>query len=85
MTHPRLRMQEDLRRRSFSKRTIRRYTEIVAEFAGYFHKSPDPISWARNMFALSCCIHSTKGSLPGGPFREPVRPLQFLYIRALKI
>jgi hypothetical protein len=31
MTHLRQRMQEDLRLRNFPERTVRRYTEIVAE------------------------------------------------------
>lgn len=43
MTHLRQRMQEDLRLRNFSERTLRRYTHIVAEFAKHFHKSPDQL------------------------------------------
>ena len=37
MTYLRQRMQEDLRLRNFSERTVRRYTHSVAEFANYFH------------------------------------------------
>ena len=33
MTHLRQRMQEDLRLRNFSERTVRHYTHTVAEFA----------------------------------------------------
>ena len=33
MTHLRQRMQEDLRLRNFSRRTVRHYTHTVAKFA----------------------------------------------------
>ena len=71
MTQLRQRMQEDLRLRNFSERTIRRYTEIVAEFARYFHKSPDQLG--SEQFAHFCCICLMSASLHGEPFREPRR------------
>ena len=36
-------MQEGLWLRDFSKCTIRHYTHTVAEFAKYFHRSPDQL------------------------------------------
>ena len=43
MTHLCQRMQEDLRLRNFSERTIRHYTHTVADFAKHFRKSPDQL------------------------------------------
>ena len=37
------RMLEELRLRNFTPRTIRTYTGIVADFARYFHQSPDKL------------------------------------------
>jgi hypothetical protein len=63
MTHLRQRMQEDLRLRNYSSRTIHSYTRIVAEFASYFHSHP--INWARNIFVSGCFICSMRGSSRG--------------------
>ena len=43
MTALRERMLEELRLRNFTPRTIRTYTASVADFARYFHQSPDKL------------------------------------------
>ena len=43
MTALRERMLEELRLRNFTPRTIRTYTATVADFARYFHQSPDKL------------------------------------------
>lgn len=63
MTHLRQRMQEDLRLRNFSERTVRHYTHTVAEFAKYFHRSPDQLGLEH--IRTSCCFCSTSASLLG--------------------
>jgi integrase/recombinase XerD len=82
MTHLRERMQEDLRLRNFSERTIRRYTEIVAEFARYFHKSPDQLGPEHVRTFLLYLLNERK--LAWGTIQGSRSALKFLYLRTLK-
>ena len=82
MTHLRQRMQEDLRLRNFSERTIRRYTEIVAEFARYFHKSPDQLGSEHVRTFLLYLLNERK--LAWGTIQGARSALKFLYLRTLR-
>ena len=82
MTHLRQRMQEDLRLRNFSERTVRRYTEIVAEFARYFHKSPDQLGPEHVRTFLLHLLNERK--LAWGTIQGARSALKFLYTRTLK-
>jgi site-specific recombinase XerD len=75
-------MQEDLRLRNFSERTIRRYTEIVAEFATYFHKSPDQLGPEHVRTFLLYLLNEQK--LAWGTIQGARSALKFLYMRTLK-
>src|ERR1700747_1019251 len=82
MTHLRQRMQEDLRLRNYSSRTIHSYTRIVAEFAGYFHKSPDPLGPGHIRTWLVDLLNERK--LTWGTPQCGRSALKFLYTRTLK-
>jgi len=71
MTRLRQRMQEDLRLRNVSERTIRRYTHIVAEYEKY--STGHPISWVRRRCGSGCCIHKHTSS-PFAPIPTTARP-----------
>ena len=82
MTHLRQRMQEDLRLRNFSERTIRHYTHTVAEFARYFHKSPDQLGPEHVRTFLLYLLNERK--LAWGTIQGARSALKFLYTRTLK-
>ena len=82
MTHLRQRMQEDLRLRNFSERTIRHYTRTVAEFAKYFHQSPDQLGPEHVRTWLLYLLNERK--LAWGTIQGARSALKFLYTRTLK-
>ena len=75
-------MQEDLRLRNFSERTVRHDTHTVAEFAKYFHKSPDQLGPEHVRTFLLHLLNELK--LAWGTIQGARSALKFLYTRTLK-
>jgi hypothetical protein len=75
-------MQEDLRLRNYSSRTIHSYTRIVAEFASYFPKSPDQLGPEHIRTWLLHLLNERK--LAWGTLQCARSALKFLYMRTLK-
>jgi Phage integrase, N-terminal SAM-like domain len=78
----RRRMQEDLRLRNYSSRTIHSYTRMVAEFASYFHKSPDQLGPEDIRAWLLYLLNERR--LAWGTLQCARSALKFLYTRTLK-
>jgi integrase/recombinase XerD len=76
------RMQEDLRLRNFSERTVRHYSHTIAEFAKYFHKSPDQLGPEHVRTFLLYLLNDRK--LAWGTIQGARSALKFLYTRTLK-
>jgi integrase/recombinase XerD len=82
MTPLRQRMLEELRRRNYSPDTIRGYVHAVAQFAGYFHKSPELLG-LEEIGDFQLHLLEDK-QLAVGSIALRMGALRFLYKRVLK-
>ena len=80
MTALRERMLEELRLRNFTPRTIRTYTATVADFARYFHQSPDKLGPEHVRIYQLYLLNERKLAWHS----IQVHALRFLYVRTLK-
>ncbi len=82
MTALRQRMQEELRLRNYSPQTIRSYTATVAEFARYFHRSPDQLGPEQVRSYQLYLLRERK--LAWQTIQVRLAGLRFFYTRTLK-
>ena len=82
MTPLRQRMLEELQRRNYSSKTIRLYLRHVAEFAQYFHRSPDQLGVEDIRQYQLFLIQEKK--LAWSSYNQIVCALRFFYAKTLK-
>ena len=82
MTQLRQRMLEELQRRNYSSKTIRLYLRHVAQFAQYFHRSPDQLGAEEIRQYQLFLIREKK--LAWSSYNQIVCALRFFYAKTVK-
>ena len=82
MTRLRQMMLEELERRNYSPDTIRCYLRAVAEFARYFHRSPDHLRPEHVREYQAYLFRERK--LDAGTVTQQVAALRFFFLKTLK-
>jgi integrase/recombinase XerD len=82
MTRLRQMMLEELQRRNYNERTIRRYIGLVEEYAFFFRKSPEKLGLDHLRTYQAYLLKTRK--LSPGTVENHVAALRFLYVRTLK-
>jgi integrase/recombinase XerD len=82
VTHLRKMMLEELERRNYTESTTRAYLQIVQDYAGYFHRSPDQLGPEQIREYASYLFRERK--LADNTVAQRVAALRFFYTRVLK-
>jgi len=82
VTHLRKIMLEELERRNYTESTTRAYLQIVQDYAGYFHHSPDQLGPEQIREYASYLFRERK--LADNTVAQRVAALRFFYTRVLK-
>lgn len=82
MTQLRNKMLEELQRRNYSHRTVKRYVRVVRDFAEYFHRSPDKLG-PEHIRQYQAYLFQTKKLTPA-TVSQCVSALRFLFVKTLR-
>ncbi len=82
MTQLRRQMLEELERRHYSPNTIRSYIRAVAEYAGYFKRSPEKLGLDEIRSYQAHLIRKRK--LAANTVAQRLAALRFLYVKTLR-
>jgi site-specific recombinase XerD len=75
-------MLEELQRRNYSHRTVKRYVHVVRDFAEYFQRSPDKLG-PEHIRPYQAYLFQTKKLAPA-TVSQCVSALRFLFVKTLR-
>src|SRR5215469_15477634 len=83
VTHLRKKMLEELQRRNYSQLTTKAYLCTVAEFAQYFHRSPDQLG-PEHIREFQAHLFSAR-KLSGNSVAQRTAALRFFFVKTVPL